>query len=545
MTQEENKKDSNIFISIVLLLFCAFIVISIPFFLYYGWPVTLYLLIALVIFLISLGLSEDMGEKNNHLSAMVFNSISISMLPVCVGISIVALIQCAYYIGLFSNNPDNYLYLQDKLSEIRILIDENLDEFDLIIIALSLFIFSIFFKMPWLGQLYGRFTSSFSFLTLSLLAVTSFAIVGTQYVEGLEKSWRWPPLKELSFALELKEESRSKLAALAWIQNRFERMDLEDRAVLEGALKPPSNIENSSKSATKAQRIYIRYLAEIVAETARHTPEKKTKLSRMQTQSAEFRRASPWELEAKLSKESLGNLRDRAHNVKSEANRLNLSRMAAAELVVNSAKVLMPSASNNVLVKLVAEIGNSLVSKAIVESEIRSIRNYEHARKWVADNIKRAGVTAKAGLRWPLNLKRYYGADGYERLKAEMSKRFAKDQIEAKRWAEREARMLRDYIRRLQSGRMGGTRTPRPGPRIIVPSDERLKRQIRLLKVLPGNIKLYSYKYRGLEGAYVGVLAQQLLEETNYANHVYLMENGFYGVHYDGLNLHLERMKFK
>jgi hypothetical protein len=69
------------------------------------------------------------------------------------------------------------------------------------------------------------------------------------------------------------------------------------------------------------------------------------------------------------------------------------------------------------------------------------------------------------------------------------------------------------------------------------PSDRRVKRDIVHLATLSDGIKLYSFRYLWSETVHVGVMAQDLLEDAEWARAVVIGEDGFYMVDYDRLDL--------
>lgn len=76
-------------------------------------------------------------------------------------------------------------------------------------------------------------------------------------------------------------------------------------------------------------------------------------------------------------------------------------------------------------------------------------------------------------------------------------------------------------------------------PVSIAPSDIRLKRDIKLLATLDGGIKIYSFKYLWSDITFVGVMAQDLLENSQWKDAVVTMNNGFYAVNYSMLGLQM------
>ena len=74
-------------------------------------------------------------------------------------------------------------------------------------------------------------------------------------------------------------------------------------------------------------------------------------------------------------------------------------------------------------------------------------------------------------------------------------------------------------------------------------SDSRLKEDVRLLKVLDGGVKVYTFRYKGDNRYFVGVLAQDLLNDERYRGAVGKDENGYYLVDYSALGLKLHGEK--
>ena len=68
-------------------------------------------------------------------------------------------------------------------------------------------------------------------------------------------------------------------------------------------------------------------------------------------------------------------------------------------------------------------------------------------------------------------------------------------------------------------------------------SDRRLKRSIRLLARLHNGLKIYAFKYLWSDVVYVGVMAQDLLQNPLYKDAVITKANGFYAVNYAMLGL--------
>ena len=70
-------------------------------------------------------------------------------------------------------------------------------------------------------------------------------------------------------------------------------------------------------------------------------------------------------------------------------------------------------------------------------------------------------------------------------------------------------------------------------------SDIRLKRDIVLLGQTDKGIKLYSFKYLWSDQVYVGVMAQDLLENSKWQDAVITNPNGYYSVIYSKLGLEM------
>ena len=75
------------------------------------------------------------------------------------------------------------------------------------------------------------------------------------------------------------------------------------------------------------------------------------------------------------------------------------------------------------------------------------------------------------------------------------------------------------------------------------PSDARLKRSIRLLKELPNGLKLYAFQYFWSQVAYVGLMAQDLLANPQWASAVITHPLGFYTVNYAQLGLRMTTLE--
>jgi hypothetical protein len=74
-------------------------------------------------------------------------------------------------------------------------------------------------------------------------------------------------------------------------------------------------------------------------------------------------------------------------------------------------------------------------------------------------------------------------------------------------------------------------------PALGAPSDRRLKRDIHHLATLKNGMKIYAFKYLTSDKAYVGVMAQDLLQNASWKKAVIQQTNGFYSVNYAMLGL--------
>ena len=76
-----------------------------------------------------------------------------------------------------------------------------------------------------------------------------------------------------------------------------------------------------------------------------------------------------------------------------------------------------------------------------------------------------------------------------------------------------------------------------------IPSDRRLKRSIHLLATLDSGIKIYSFKYLWSDIVYVGVMAQDLLKNSQWKKAVVRGQNNFYAVDYQALGLKMTTLE--
>jgi len=69
----------------------------------------------------------------------------------------------------------------------------------------------------------------------------------------------------------------------------------------------------------------------------------------------------------------------------------------------------------------------------------------------------------------------------------------------------------------------------------VTPSDRRLKRDIEPLEVLANGLRLYRFRYLTDDRAFVGVMAQDLLQDPRFASAVIRSPSGFFLVDYTRL----------
>jgi hypothetical protein len=79
------------------------------------------------------------------------------------------------------------------------------------------------------------------------------------------------------------------------------------------------------------------------------------------------------------------------------------------------------------------------------------------------------------------------------------------------------------------------------GPTVPPTSDSRLKEDIRQIGETPSGIPLYHFRYRGEEGLYEGVMAQDLLIRRPDA--VVVGADGYYRVDYDKLGVEFKKLQ--
>jgi hypothetical protein len=70
-------------------------------------------------------------------------------------------------------------------------------------------------------------------------------------------------------------------------------------------------------------------------------------------------------------------------------------------------------------------------------------------------------------------------------------------------------------------------------------SDARLKHNIELIETRADGLKIYAFNYVWSDVAWVGVMAQDLLQQPQFAHAVRLESNGFYSVDYNQINFEM------
>jgi hypothetical protein len=76
-----------------------------------------------------------------------------------------------------------------------------------------------------------------------------------------------------------------------------------------------------------------------------------------------------------------------------------------------------------------------------------------------------------------------------------------------------------------------------PKRRVLLVSDRRLKRDVRLLGVLANGMKIYRFRYLWSDVVQVGVMAQDLLRRREWRDAVVRLANGYFAVDYAALGL--------
>ena len=93
-------------------------------------------------------------------------------------------------------------------------------------------------------------------------------------------------------------------------------------------------------------------------------------------------------------------------------------------------------------------------------------------------------------------------------------------------------------IKKEQSTNTGSKKSADPTSVGIV-SDQRLKRDMTPIAVTSNGIQLYSFKYLWSDEVYVGVMAQDLLKNSQWKEAVLTSNTGYYKVDYSKLGLQM------
>lgn len=70
-------------------------------------------------------------------------------------------------------------------------------------------------------------------------------------------------------------------------------------------------------------------------------------------------------------------------------------------------------------------------------------------------------------------------------------------------------------------------------------SDRRLKRNVTAVRETTNGLKLYSFQYHWSDTVYVGVMAQDLLDQPQFSHAVSKLPEGYYQVDYDSLGIRM------
>ena len=72
---------------------------------------------------------------------------------------------------------------------------------------------------------------------------------------------------------------------------------------------------------------------------------------------------------------------------------------------------------------------------------------------------------------------------------------------------------------------------------VLKQSDRRLKRNIRALEKSSMGLQLYAFQYLWSDTVFVGVMAQDLLDQPEFSHAVSKMPEGYYQVDYDAIGM--------
>jgi hypothetical protein len=90
-----------------------------------------------------------------------------------------------------------------------------------------------------------------------------------------------------------------------------------------------------------------------------------------------------------------------------------------------------------------------------------------------------------------------------------------------------------------ESTKTGSKKSANPATSVGTVSDQRLKRDITPIALTSNGIQLYSYQYLWSDEVYVGVMAQDLLNNPQWKDAVITSNTGFYKVDYSKLGLQM------
>lgn len=76
-----------------------------------------------------------------------------------------------------------------------------------------------------------------------------------------------------------------------------------------------------------------------------------------------------------------------------------------------------------------------------------------------------------------------------------------------------------------------------------VVSDTRLKTDVTYLETLDNGLRLYAFRYHGQKDGFVGVIADDLLQDPRFAHAVHRGEDGYLRVDYTRLGVQLSNMQ--
>jgi len=79
----------------------------------------------------------------------------------------------------------------------------------------------------------------------------------------------------------------------------------------------------------------------------------------------------------------------------------------------------------------------------------------------------------------------------------------------------------------------------RNGVSLPIPSDVRLKRNVRYVETLENGLRLYAFRYDGDSRVFVGVLAQDLLADPRFSGAAHQDPSGYWIVDFNALGLEL------